>query len=185
MDTPRFPPLDPARMPPAQKAAHDAILQGPRGSLRGPFNALLRSPDLADRLQKVGEYIRFGSSLPRKLNELAILVTARHWTAQYEWHAHRIFAEQAGLAPAIAEAIAEGRRPETMDPDEALVHDLAAELLRTGGLSDASFAAATARFGEQGLIDLIGAIGYYGLVSLVLNVDRMPVPGGDPLRKLP
>jgi len=100
-DAPRFAKLDPAVLTDAQRRVRDAIVQGPRGDVRGPFNALLRSPDLADRAQRVGEYIRFGSSLPAKLNELAILVTARHWTAQYEWCAHHQLAMKAGLDPAV------------------------------------------------------------------------------------
>ena len=180
----RFDVLQEAAMTDAQRKARQAIVSGPRGEVRGPFNALLRSPELADRAQKVGEYIRFGSSLPAKLNELAILVTARHWTAQYEWYAHHQFAMKAGLDPRIAEAIAQRRRPEGMSREEAAVHDFCRELHEAKGVGDAAFAEAKACFGEQGVIDLVGACGYYTLVSMVLNVDRHPMPAGmeEPLK---
>lgn len=183
----RFPPIPPERMTPEQRAAAEAIASGPRGGLRGPFSALLRSPVLADRFQRVGEYLRFNSSIPAALNELAILITAREWTAQYEWYAHHRLAMQAGLSPAIAQAIAEGRRPEGMSADEALVYDFCTELHRTRTVSDATFERARARFGEQGVVDLIGVSGYYVAVAMVLNVAQVPLPEGvaPPLRPLP
>src|SRR5690348_14800030 len=107
----RFPPLAPEAMSPAQRHVAEAIASGPRGGLRGPFQAWLRSPELADRLQKVGEYLRFSSSVPRRLNELAILITARTWDAEFEWWAHHQLALEAGLAHAVAADIAAGRRP--------------------------------------------------------------------------
>lgn len=175
----RFKPLDAEAMTPEQRRAAEGILSGPRGRLAGPFDALLRSPDLADRAQRVGEYIRFGSSVPARLNELAILVTARRWTAQYEWYAHHRLAMQAGLRPEIAAAIARGERPRDMAADEAAVHDFAHQLVHTGGVSDESFAAVRELFGEQGVVDLVCACGYYCLVSFVLNVDRVPLPEGE------
>jgi 4-carboxymuconolactone decarboxylase len=183
MAGPRFTELTPESMTPEQRRAAEAIQSGPRGSgLRGPFNALLRSPALCDHVQRVGEYVRFRSSIPRKLNELAIIVTGRHWTAQYEFYAHRKMALEAGLAPEIADAIAEGRRPEGMDTDEALVYDFTMELLGTGQVPDALYQRAVDRFGERGVIDLVGAVGYYSLVSLVLNVAQVPLPeGAQPL----
>ncbi len=174
----RFRPLTPDEMTPAQRRAAEAILAGPRGSLAGPFKALLRSPDLADRVQRVGEYIRFGSSIPARLNELAILVTARRWTAQFEWWAHHRMAMQAGLKPEIAAAIARGERPAAMDAEEAAVHDFARALVHDGHPTDAQFAALRDRFGEQGVVDVIGACGYYSLVSFLLNVDRIGLPEG-------
>src|SRR5215510_8675116 len=98
----RFPELTREQMSPAQQKAADAIAAGPRGGLRGPFNAWLRSPEFADRAQRVGEYIRYQSSLPKKLNEFAILITARWWNAKFEWYAHYPLALQAGLEPAVA-----------------------------------------------------------------------------------
>ncbi|MSQ55352.1 MAG: carboxymuconolactone decarboxylase family protein [Betaproteobacteria bacterium] len=180
----RFAVLDESAMTEAQRKARSAIVSGPRGDVRGPFNALLRSPELADRVQKVGEYIRFGSSLPAKLNELAILVTARYWSAQYEWYAHHQFALKAGLDSRLAADIAEGRRPLVMSKEEAAVHDFCRELHQSKQVGDETYAAALACFGEQGVIDLIGACGYYTLVSMVLNVDRYPMPEGltNPLK---
>jgi 4-carboxymuconolactone decarboxylase len=161
----------------AQRAARDAIASGPRGGVRGPFNALLRSPELADRVQKVGEYVRFNSSLPARLNELAILVVARHWTAQYEWYAHSKLALAAGLAPEIVAAISEGARPSGMQADESAVHDFCKELHETKSVGDAAYKAVADQFGERGVVDLLGVSGYYTLVSMVLNVDRAPLPG--------
>src|SRR5437588_9133736 len=146
----RFAPLDVAQATPAQKAMIANLLAGPRGArtgLAGPFNALLRSPELGDRLQKVGEYIRFHSSLPKRLTELAILMTARHWTSQFEWHAHYIVALEAGLDAAIADAIAKGLRPATLSADEAAIYEFCAELLTEKQVSDASFMAVKALFG--------------------------------------
>lgn len=114
----RFPPLELDQMNPAQRKIADAILAGPRGSLRGPFNTWLRSPELADRLQKVGEYIRFNSSLPQQLNEFAILIVAREWSASFEWYAHEPMAIKAGLPQSITDQLREGKRPEGMSADE-------------------------------------------------------------------
>ena len=176
--TPRFKQLEKSEMTDAQRKAYEGIVSGPRGGARGPFNALLRSPDLADRVQRVGEYVRFKSSLPARLNELAILVTARHWNAQYEWYAHNQLALKAGLDPRISAAIALGKRPATMQEDEAAVYDFCKELHEKKFVGDASYAAALSRFGEHGVMDLIGASGYYTMVSMVLNVDRYPLPEG-------
>ena len=176
--TRRFKELDPAEMTDAQRKAYEGIISGPRGGARGPFNALLRSPDLADRVQRVGEYVRFKSSLPARLNELAILVVARHWTAQYEWYAHRELALKAGLDPKIADELALRKRPANMKEDEAAVYDFCIELHEKKSVSDAAYAAALKMFGEQGIVDLIGASGYYTMVSMILNVDRHPLPEG-------
>jgi 4-carboxymuconolactone decarboxylase len=110
------------------------------------------------------------------VNELAIILTARRWRAQYEWYAHRRLAIEAGLDPAWADDIAEHRRPAAMDAEAAAVYDFATELLDTGAVSDATYAAVLDRFGEVGVVDLIGAVGYYCLISFILNVDRHPIP---------
>jgi 4-carboxymuconolactone decarboxylase len=185
-DSPRLPPIPESELSEAQHRVRDEIASGPRGGVRGPFDALLRSPELADRLQKLGAYVRFENSLPAPLAELAILVTARHWGAQYEWYAHRRLAEKAGLAPAVADAIAEGRRPTSMDVDEAAVVNFCRELHETKHVSDATWSMALDRFGERGVVDLIGTCGYYGAVSMVLNATRHPLPAGvaPPLRDL-
>ncbi|MBO0710240.1 MAG: carboxymuconolactone decarboxylase family protein [Acetobacteraceae bacterium] len=184
--TERFSPLTEAAMTPDQRRVAQGIASGPRGSWqRGPFKALLRSPEIADRVQKVGEFVRFKSSLEPRLNELAIILCARKWTAQYEWHAHRRLALDAGLKPEIADAIAEGIRPANMQADETIVYDFAHQLLHTGQVSDAAFDAVKQAFGEQGVIDLIGAVGYYTIVSFVLNVDRVSLPAdATPLKPL-
>lgn len=182
----RFPPLSPDQMTPEQKAVADAIQSGPRKGLAGPFNTWLRSPALADRMQAVGEHIRFHSSVPRKLNEFAILITARAWNAKYEWYAHYPLALQAGLEPAVAAELAQGRRPGAMTPDEAVVYDFATELRRDRRVSDATFAAARRLLGEQGVVDLIAVNGYYDLVSMTLNVAEVATPpdGALPLPDL-
>lgn len=180
----RFKQLTEATMTARQRRSYQAIVSGPRKGATGPFNALLRSPEVADRIQKVGEYVRFQSTIPGALNEMAILITGRFWGAQFEFWAHSRLARTAGLSDAIIEAIAEGRRPASMTDDERIVHDFCTELFRDRAVSDASFKAAVARFGEQGVIDLIAATGYYSIVSMVLNVDRYPLPAGEkpPLR---
>ena len=183
-------PLD--QLTPAHQALFDALKSGPRaklassgaskpGPLGGPFNVWLRSPGIGNLVQQLGEEIRFRSSLSGKLNELAILVTARNWTSQYEWVAHHKLALEGGLDPKIAEAIAQGRRPEGMDADETLVYEFSTELQASQGVSDAMYARAVARFGERGVVDLISVNGFYVLVSMCLNVDRTPVPPGTPL----
>ena len=182
----RFKQLTEATMTPRQRQSYQGIVSGPRKGARGPFNALLRSPEVADRVQKVGEYIRFQSSIPATLNEMAILITGRFWGAQYEYWAHSALARTAGLPDPIIDAIAEGRRPATMSADERIVYDFCSELFRDRSVSDAAFKAVADRFGEQGVIDLIAACGYYSIVSMVLNVDRHPLPPGEkaPLRAL-
>lgn len=175
----RFPLLTEATMTPRQRESYQAIVSGPRKGATGPFNALLRSPEVADRVQKVGEYVRFQSSIPAALNELAILITGRFWGAQFEFWAHSRLARTAGLADAIIDAVAEGRRPAAMSDDERIVYDFCTELFRDKAVSDAVFRAVVARFGDQGVIDLIAASGYYSIVSMVLNVDRYPLPAGE------
>jgi 4-carboxymuconolactone decarboxylase len=162
-----------------QQRVAQAVATGPRGGLRGPFHALLRSPELADRVRHLGDYVRFESKVPAALRELAILLVARFWSAHYEWNAHRKHAVSAGLDPSIADAIEMGKRPAKLSPDEKLVYDFVAELLHDKDISDGTFAAAKARFGERMMIELIGTAGYYGFVSLVLNADRTPVAAGD------
>jgi 4-carboxymuconolactone decarboxylase len=174
----RFKPLTYERMTPEQKRMTDNILNSERKSMGGPFNALLRSPEMGDLAQQLGAYVRFRSSLPRHLNEMAIIMTARVWTAQYEWYVHKEAALQAGLNPAIASAIAENKRPASMKPDEQALYEFTRELLDTKHVSDATFQNAVKAFGEKGVVDLIALTGYYGMVSALLNVDRYPLPAG-------
>jgi 4-carboxymuconolactone decarboxylase len=178
----RFVMLTRETMTPEQHAVADSIEAGPRGAgLRGPFNGLLRSPELCGLVQRVGAYVRFGSSIPPALNELAICIVGRRWTAQYEFWTHRQLAIEAGVAPGILDAVAEGRRPEGMSVGQAMVYDFLTSLLDTGQVSDALFGRVQGKFGDRDVIDLIGAAGYYTLVSMVLNVDRVPLPDGEPL----
>ena len=174
----RFKPLAYDEMTAAQKTMIDHLLAGPRAGANGPFNVLLRSPEIGDLAQQFGASTRFQSSLPQKLYELAILVTARHWTSQYEWQAHHRSALQAGLSPAIADAIAEGKRPASMQKDEEAIYNFSSELLNTKQVSDATYAAAKNAFGERGIVDVIAVIGWYNTVSMLLNVDRYPVADG-------
>ena len=174
----RFKPLTYREMNPEQKKMFENLLSGERRGAGGPFNVLLRSPEMGDLAQKFGASMRFHSSIPPKLNELAIIITARHWTSHYEWYAHRRAAQQAGLNPAIIEAIAAGKRPASMQPDEEAVYNFCTELLSTKQVSDQTFQATKAKFGERGVVDLIGVTGYYQLVSMLLNVDRYPLPDG-------
>jgi 4-carboxymuconolactone decarboxylase len=188
----RFKVLTPSEMTQAQRDLVQNIRSGPRAAVAGsaansnngtvgsPFNVFLRSPELGDHLQKVGSYIRFKSTLGQKLNEMAILITARHWTSQYEWFAHHRLALQAGLDPQVAEAIAQGKRPAHMKDDETIVYNFCHELHTTTRVSDATYKAVVDAFGEQGVMDLIAVNGYYVLVAMTLNVDRTPIPGDAP-----
>src|SRR5436190_17096944 len=185
-DGPRFRPLPVGELNDAQRKVYEEIAGGPRGGVRGPFNALLRSPQLTDRVQRMGEYIRFNSSLPPRLNEFAILITARHWTSQYEWYAHLPLALKAGLDPKIAADLAMNKRPANMKDDEAAVYDFCTQLHRAKKVDDAAYKRAVALFGEKGVMDLIGVSGYYTAVSMTLNVAEVPVPAGqkNPLKPL-
>ena len=174
----RFKPLTYDEMTPAQRTMIEHVLTGPRGSTDGPFNVQLRSPEMGDLGQQFGAATRFATSVPRKLYQLAIILTARHWTAQFEWYAHRRAALQAALSPAIVDAVAQGRRPAALAPDEEPVYNFASELLETKQVSDKTFEAAKALLGERGVVDLINVMGWYGTVSMLLNVDRYPLPDG-------
>jgi len=169
-------PLD--QMTPAQRTVAEAIMSGPRQKMSGPFNAWLRSPELADRLQKVGEYVRFKTSLDKRLNEMAILMTAQYWSASYEWYAHAPLAAKAGLAPEVIKALGEGKKPDNMKDDEAIVWEFTTQLRRDHGVDDAIYARALEKFGENGIMDLVGVNGYYDVVSMTLNVAHV-VPPND------
>src|SRR5688572_16163357 len=174
----RMPRIPPERMTEAQKKAAAELAAGPRGELRGPFIALLRSPGLMAPLQKVGEYLRFQSPLDRRLAEFATLIAARFWSQPYEWQAHHAHAMKAGLKPGIAQAVAEGRRPTGMAEDEEIVYELLTETLQNKSVSDATYARAVAKFGEPGVVDLVGIAGYYLLLAMILNMARKALPEG-------
>ena len=175
----RMPQIPLEQMTPAQRAVAESIMAGPRGGMRGPFNAWLRSPELADRLQKVGEYVRFNTSLDKRLNEMAICMTAQHWGSQYEWYAHAPLALKAGLNPDVLKAIGEGRKPDTMKDDEDIVWEFTTQLRRDRNVDDAIYARALEKFGERGIVDLIAANGYYDVVAMTLNVARVSPPDGE------
>ena len=175
----RFPEIPLDKMTPAQRTVADAIMSGPRKGLRGPFNAWLRSPELAERLQKVGEYLRFNTSLDKRVNEMAIIMTAQFWGSQYEWYAHAPLAIKAGLDPKIVEAIGAGRKPDNMKDDEAIVWEFTTQLRRDHSVDDAIYAKAVEKFGEQGVMDLIAVNGYYDVVSMTLNVAHVAPPPGE------
>jgi len=174
----RMPPIAPDKMTDAQRQAAADIASGPRGELPRPFVAFLRSPGLMAPVQKLGEYLRYGATLDRRIMEFATLIAARAWTQQYEWQAHHGLALQAGLKPAIAQALAEGRRPEGMSADEEAVYELLTEVLRNQCVSDATYARAVATFGEPGVVDLVGLAGYYVLLAMVMNTARTALPAG-------
>jgi 4-carboxymuconolactone decarboxylase len=176
----RYREISPAEMTAAQKEVHDEIVAGRRGRFGGPFHILIRSPEVCRHLSRLGEYLRWGSSLPPALSELAICLTARHLRASYEWHAHAPLAVEAGVPAAAIEAIRTGAAPSFTDKDQALVYRVISELIDTKRLSDASFAEALAAFGEQGVVELGTIVGYYTAIGNALNVFEVPLPPGAP-----
>ena len=174
----RFPPLQWAQMSEQQKTMMRHVLDGPRTAPNGPFNVMLRSPVMGDFAQELGAQVRFNSSLSAPLREMAILMAARHWTAHYEWNAHKTAALAAGLNPAIVTAIAEGQTPKSMQANEAALYRFCSELMQTARVSNDTFAGAKAAFGEQGVAEIIFTLGYYSTVSMLLNVDEYPLPAG-------
>src|ERR1700722_14186983 len=183
----RMPPIADEAYTDAQKRAADAFAEGRGYAVRGPFVPLIRSPEVMLRAKAMGDYLRFKSTLPPRLNEMVILITAREWTQSYEWHAHQPLALQAGLRPEIADAIAQGFRPAGMAEDEEIAYDTATEILREKRVSDRTYARAVAKFGEQGVIDLLGVVGYYNFLAIVMNATRTAMPPGvaEPLKHYP
>ncbi len=175
---PRIPILTPETMTDAQRDVHDAVVSGPRGELVGPLLAALYRPDLAAKWQEFGAMLRFGTSLPARLSELAILATGRHWNAQTEFHIHAAAAEKAGISPETIETIREGRRPDFSDTEESDVYDFASELLATGRVSDTVYRRIHDRWETVGTVELTSVIGYYSLVAMTLNAHQLPLPGG-------
>jgi 4-carboxymuconolactone decarboxylase len=176
----RLAPLDLNNLTPEQQPVADAIRSGPRGGLRGPFEAWLRSPGLADPAQRVGAYCQYNSSIPTDLNELAIIMTGKHWKAQFEFWAHARLALEAGLDPAIVEAVRTGAKPAFGRDSERVLYDFVDEYLQTHRISDTTYERAIQTFGERGVVDIIGVVGYYGLVSMTLNVFEVDLPEGVP-----
>jgi 4-carboxymuconolactone decarboxylase len=184
----RMPPVPKDKMTEAQKKAlEEVVASRGAGGAEGPFVPMLRSPELMNRLQTLGEYVRFHNSIGTKLTEFVILLTARQWTQQYEYDAHQPLALKAGLNQEIISAITEGRRPTGMAADEEIVYDFCSELRQNQGVSDATYARAVGKFGEQGVIDMTGLVGYYTTLAMIMNVARSPLPEGKkaPLAPFP
>ena len=175
----RLPPLSPDAWTDAQRCVAEAIVQGPRGALYGPFVPLLRSPELMDAAQRMGEYLRYRSAIGTRLSELVILLIARRWNQQVEWAIHAPVALRAGIDAAVVEAIAHDRRPAGMSDDETLVYELTCELNTRRAVSDATFERALARFGERGVVDLLGLIGYYTFLAMLMNGAQTTAPASD------
>ena len=173
----RMPPLAADALTEQQEQAL-ADFVAARGQPTGPWIALLRSPELMTRTRGLSDYLRFESVLPGWLREIVILMTARQWGQNYEWHVHYALAIDEGLSPQIAQAIAEGRRPAGMVEEEQILYDLCMELQRNHSVSDATYERAVSRFGEQGVIEAVSLMGYYTMVSMILNTSRAPLPPG-------
>jgi len=173
---PRMPPLLAEKMTEAQRKAADELIAGPRKGVKGPFIPLLRSPELMDRLQKVGEYLRFQSSLDQRISELVMLVVSREWTQHFEWVVHVPLGRKAGISEDTIAALADGRRPSGMSEDEEVAYDFCQELLRNKGVAETTYRRTVTRFGENGVIDMIGVAGYFTTVSMIMNVAHSPPP---------
>ncbi len=174
----RLPPIPAEKQSQEQKKAAEAFRTNRKQDVFGPFVPLFRSPEVMLRTMALGDYLRYRTVFPTKLNEFIILITARHWTQQYEWYVHHPIALKEGLNPDIAKAISDGRRPAGMSADEELIYDFCTELLKNQSVSDATYARSIARFGEQGTVEMVGVVGYYTFQSFVLNTARTPVPAG-------
>jgi 4-carboxymuconolactone decarboxylase len=168
----RMPPIPPEKMTEEQKKVAAQIAAGPRGKVEGPYWPILRSPGFAECIQNVGAYFRYHCPLDRKINEMAALMAARSWSQQFVWDVHILQALEAGLSRDIATAIAEGRRPEGMATDEETLWDFVAELLANQGVSDPTYERTVSRFGENGIVDILGIVGYYTTLAMIMNVGR-------------
>ena len=175
----RAPKMTPEMMSDAQREVHQEIASGPHGHVVGPYNAWLQSPELARRARGLSEFIRFQSSLPDRLKELAILVTGRFWKAEYEFYAHAKLGRKAGLDEAVIGDIAQGKRPSFQKEDEEIVYDVCAELYETRRLSDDKFNRAVEALGRPAVVEVVATAGYYSLVSMTLNAFQVPLPEGE------
>ena len=181
----RLPPIPVEQMTPEQRQVAEEICAGPRGELKGPMWPVLRNPAYARHLQGVGSYIRFECKLDKRINEMTALMGARAWTQQYAWNAHYPVALKAGLSPAVADAIGEGRRPQGMKEDEEIVYDFVTELLTNKGVCDPTYERMVGKFGEAGMVDIIGILGWYSTMAMFLNVARSALADGRPLPLAP
>jgi 4-carboxymuconolactone decarboxylase len=184
MPPPRVPILDEKSLTPAQRALLDSIRSGPRGSsttIRGPFAVFLHAPAFGELAQQLGGYCRFKTGVPPRLSEFAILVTARLWRAQYEWFAHVPQAERAGVKAETIRDLHKGRVPKAAPKDERAIYDFIQELYKTRRVSDKTFARVRTLLGDAATVEFVGILGYYALISMILNVFRMSPPPGEPL----
>lgn len=177
---PRIPLFDPEHCSPQQRQVYEAIVSGPRGRLVGPLRAVLLIPELADRWQKLGEQLRYHTALPKRCTELAIVTVARRWNSQVEWLIHAQAAKTAGVPDAVMSALQVGAAPELDDEIDAEVYEFTRQLLMDGNVEDALHARLVARFGATGVVELTAVIGYYTLVSMMLNAQDIPTPNGEP-----
>jgi 4-carboxymuconolactone decarboxylase len=177
----RFKPPAYAELSADQKAFVDKeIAAGRTPGAGGPFNIYLRSPEMAELSRPLADYLRFKSPMPRKLKEIATMLTARFWGGQYVWYSHRQQALDAGLSPAFIAAMAAGERPANMTDEEATVYDFSTELLSTRQVSDANFKAMVDHFGERGVVETVGTMGHFHMLTMLFVVDKYPVPAGAP-----
>lgn len=174
----RIPLLGVAEMDPEQRALHDAVVSGPRGEMIGPLRAAIHSPELARAWSSLGEFLRFRTCLPRRLNELAITVTGRRWTSQVEWWVHARACVAAGVGQEVVDAIGALRTPRFGDPADLEVYEFARLLQQTGRVPAAVHAAVAGRWGTRGVVELTAVIGYYTMVSMTLNAHQLPLPEG-------
>ena len=184
----RYPTLSPGQLSPEQKAYVESLQKPPRNNTAAlknpPFKVYLRSPELAGKLEAVSDYVRWGTGLPPRLTELAIMVTARQWSNQWIWRGHYRAAVRGGLDPSVGADIAAGKRPEKMKEDETVLYDYATEMYRDKAVSDATYAAAQKQFGEKGLIDLVATMGYYDTVAMTLITAKAVAPKEDDVPQL-
>jgi 4-carboxymuconolactone decarboxylase len=174
----RIPLVDPAAMTAEQRHVYEAVVSGPRGELRGPLRAALHRPALADKWQQLGEILRYRTSLPPRLSELAILVTARHCNCQLEWYIHEIMAKKAGLEPEIIDDLRADRRPAQADAEALAIFDYANALNRHKKVDDATYRRVLDRWDVVGVVELTALIGYYTMVAMTLNAHEIPLPDG-------
>lgn len=176
--TERFPTLSADQWTPEQRRLAEALARSPRGSVRGPYVPLIYSPDLADRMRHLGDFIRFEGVLPPRMKEIVILVVARHWSVEFMFAIHRQNSAELGLERAVVDAIAQGRRPAALTPQEAAAYDAARELVRSARIGDAAFAALRQHFDERGAIELVSFVGYYTALAMILNTAGIAPPAG-------
>jgi len=184
LSPPRLPAIPDDKLTSEQRALIDAIRSGPRGQateMRGPFAVFLHAPTYGELAQRLGGFCRLGTQVPPRLSELAILLTAKLWRAQYEWHAHVPHAERAGVTPQTIKALHAGRAPKSAPADERIVYDFVKELYDRKRVSDKTYARLHAVLGDQGMVELVGILGYYAMIAMLLDAFRMPVPPGAPM----